>query len=337
MTEMRDPTANWSETRSWDVAEYGDGKFESGIVTNKQAWHGMAAVHLEAEAGKLYADEAIVKGGLDWEVGLVPVEYKDAVVEGKFFTVRIGDDKVLGVVGKSYRPVQNREGFRLLNDLVDSDDVEIETAISLRGGKTVAIVARRPENILIAGEDVVPYLIFTNSHDGTGSVTMLTSPVRVVCQNTLNVAVRGAKSVYRVRHTSSATSRINEAREALQLSFSYSDSLAVMGEQLVSTKITDREFERFLKGLVPAPKPDGKNVRTVNNRERTRDGIREVYRKEDNLNDIRGTAWGALNAVAEYEDHGKKYRTDDRRFQAIVEEAGQGLKQDALELLLARS
>lgn len=311
---------------------------ESGVYANKIPWMGLGDGRIlfdEKEAGrKLYADEAIKLSGLDWEVVMEPVEYKGSVLEDKFFTVRESDDKVLGVVGKTYRPVQNLDGFNLLNDLVDSDDVEIETAISLRGGKTVAIVARRPEDVLIAGEAVVPYLVFTNSHDGTGSVTMLASPVRVVCANTLRLALGGAKNIHRIRHTSSATSRINEAREALEVSFSYSDTLAVMGEGLVSTKITDREFDRFLRELVPVPKEEGR-AKTM--RQTVQDDIRAVYKGADNLNNIRGTAWGALNAVAEYEDHGKTYRSADTRFQAIVEKAERGRKQDALELLLARS
>lgn len=316
---------------------------ESGVYANEVPWMGLGDGRVlhddEGEGRKLYADEAITKGGLDWEVGLVPVEYRGQTVEGKFFTVRDRDDKVLGVVGRSYRPVQNREGFALLNDLVDSDEVGIETALALRGGRTVAIVARRPDDVLIAGETHVPYLVFTNSHDGTGSVKMLASLVRVVCANTLNMALSGAKNVHRVRHTASATSRIHEAREALKISFDYSDTLAVMGEDLVATKVSDREFEKFLRELVPTPEPGeaGENARAISGRERTREKIRGVYRGADNLANIRGTAWGVLNAVAEYEDHAKGYRTDDRRFQAIVEEAGLGLKQDALEILLAHS
>lgn len=309
-------------------------EFESGVVANEQAWHGLAVVHVEADGGKLYAEEALEKSGLDWRVFKEPIVRKGVPVAGKFYTVRDSDDSVLGIVGSGYEPVQNRDGFGFLNDLVDTDQIEIETAMSLREGRRVVILARRPDSVLVAGEELIPYLCFTNTHDGSGSVQMFATPVRVVCQNTLTMALSGVSNRYRMRHTSGVHVKLEEARKALEISFKYTDELAQVGEWMAETSISDREFDGFLKSLVPIAE-DEKRKAVCGRVERRREEIREVYTTADNLNNIRGTRWGALNAVAEWVDHRKGYQSPDRRFEAIVvqNDPRQRLDQRAMELL----
>lgn len=312
-------------------------EFESGVFANRPAWHGLGVVHMEAEHGKLYADEALRKGGLDWRVFKEPVVRKGEPVAGKFYTVRDRDDAVLGIVGPSWEPVQNEDGFRFLDELVDADALEIETAISLKGGRKVAILARRPDDVLIAGEKVVPYVAFLNGHDGATSAQMFTTPVRMVCANTVNMALAGASAFYRMRHTRSVHAKLADAREALQVSFEYTDELARLGEWMAETRISDREFDRFLASLVPVDEDASKA--TVTRADARREEIREVYAAADNLGNIRGTRWGAFNAVAEWTDHRKGYRDANRRFEAIVlqNDPRQRLDQRAFEILTANS
>lgn len=301
-------------------------KFETGVFANKAAWHGMGTVISD---GPLYAEEALEKSDLDWKVELKPVTYNGNVMPRKFFTVRDSDDTPLGIVGSRYTPVQNHEAFDFLKDLVDNDDIEIETAISLREGKTVVVVARRPEDILIAGEKVTPYIMFGNSHDGTSQVYSLTTNVRVVCQNTLNLALSKASNVHKMKHTRSVREKMQEARDTMQVSFDYSDAMKSFGDNLVLDRFSDREFMRLSEKLFPVH--DAESKRSVTVAENKRQDLADVYHGHDNLNNIRGTAWGALNAVVEYADWGKNYKDSTRRVEHILD--GHDITRHAAALL----
>lgn len=325
--------------------------FESGIGTS-QAWHGGLKIHSD---GKLTSKIALEESGLDWLVLVEPVMRNGYEVDGKFFTVRSIDDQVLGIVGRIYEPVQNYEGFKMIDALVDSDEVEIETAISLRGGKTVAIVAKRPEHVLIGGEKYMPYLVFSNSHDGSSMLQMVTTTVRVVCTNTLALALKGARNKYKIRHTRAAQFRIQEARQALEMTFApdskqeqesrtkdaknalsvarhYATRMQNVGEELLVKKISTQGFERFVRNLVPLPENGKAEGRGFTMRRNTQDAILGIYYQESNLNDIRGTEWGALQAVVQYNDHERNYRSTDSRFENLV--GGSDLNQQAYKLLV---
>lgn len=298
-----------------DPAEVlGKSGWESGVVADEQAWHGLAVVHDTATEGVLTPEIALVKGGIDWQVIKEPVYRKGTRVEGKFFTVRADSDKVLGVVGDRYEVLQNIEGFAMLRDLVDSDDIQIETAISLREGRLICITATRPDHIKIGGEDVIPRLVWYNTHDGLGG-GMIATPERVVCRNTLRLAIGKASGIYKIKHTRNIRERIAAARAALEISFEYTDTLALVGEELLSTKISDAAFDEFLLSLYQVPEDEGmKRTRRMKEFE----AVREVYRGSENLNDIRGTAWGALNAVVEYNQHYKAERTPFAKTEKIL-------------------
>lgn len=302
--------------------------FESGVVANTQAWHGLATVHNEQVDGALTPQKALELSGLDWEVRKEEVFYGDQRVPEKYFTVRSSDDKVLGIVGKNYQVVQNYEGFDMLGDLVDSGEIEIETAISIKGGSTVAIVARRPESITIAGEEVIPYINFCNGHDGKSQLQMFTGDTRVVCSNTLNLGLRTAKTSFKIRHTRNVRNRIQEARDALQVSFKYSDELQRLGDEMVGLSFSNKEFDDFLQSLIPLPDEKGRG-RT--RRENMQEEIRDIYFEADNLNNIRGSRWGVLNAVVEYGEHHRRYKDEESRFLNTLQ--GIDINQEALALL----
>lgn len=335
-------------------------EFESGVLANRPAWHGLGIVFDEEELGTLTPDRALELSGLDWEVTKQPIGYYDDVaaipsrlqgggdsefdleatlrpVADHYATVRSTDGKPLGVVGSRYSVVQNHEGFSYLEDICDSGEIAIESAMSLRGGAVVAILAKRPDHVLIAGEDTTPYLLFTNSHDGSAALQMMATPVRVVCQNTLALALGTAKNRMKIRHTSGATQKIAEARSALQVSFRYTDELKKRGEAMASQKITDKDFDDFLASLVPIKRTGDESgeadpERAVTMRENKRFAIAGLYHHAENLAEIRGTRWGALNAVAEFEQHGIRYKSDERKLASIMN-GEQRLTRDALKLL----
>ena len=155
--------------------------------------------------------------GLDWQVESRNIySGTGAMIPGYRANVRSTDDAVLGVVSDRYRIVQNEEAFQFTDDLL-GEGVTYETAGSLQGGKKVWMLARLPRKYLIAGDQVEPYLVIFNSHDGSSGVKVAMTPIRVVCQNTLNLALNTAKRSWTARHTENVLLRVQDARETLQL------------------------------------------------------------------------------------------------------------------------
>jgi phage/plasmid-like protein (TIGR03299 family) len=392
--QMVDPSDSWlgpqqqqeelqrAREEAWDKAEVfgtiqGAREFEFGVTgSGRPAWHGETVVH----EGEMYADDVLERYGFDFEVVKRPMyvppldqdihtRYGERhhryntenliEVPDQFAMVRTSDNKVLGTVGNVYEPVQNREAFAFINSLVENSRVVIEAAVSLRGGKLIMITARRPENVLIAGEEVVPYLNFANGHDGKIPIVMMASPVRGVCMNTFRLAIKEAVSNYRIRHTRTALHKLQRAREALDISFkpseldaeladvaaelrregdraldvaeNYTERFQQIGNDLASFKMNNRQFENFIKKLVPITDEHG--AKGITTREEKRAEIRSLWMSEPNLENIRNTAWGALNAVVQYSDHMRSYRSADSKALSILQ--GNNDNQRAYELLKA--
>lgn len=186
---------------------------ETMFSVRETPWHGLGRIIMDAPASR----EALELAGLDWQVESRNI-YSDtgAMIPGYRANVRSTDDAVLGVVSDRYRIVQNEEAFQFTDDLL-GEGVTYETAGSLQGGKKVWMLARLPRKYLIAGDQVEPYLVIFNSHDGSSGVKVAMTPIRVVCQNTLNLALNTAKRSWTARHTENVLLRVQDARETLQL------------------------------------------------------------------------------------------------------------------------
>lgn len=292
---------------------------ESMVSVREVPWHGLGTIVQD----KLTAEDALKESGLaGWDITKEEVFLVDGTkVPGKFATVRATDGKALGIVGKQYTVLQNEEAFSFMDALVDSGDAKYETAGSLRGGRHVWMMMTLPEGIKIAGEEIDLYLGLSNSHDGSSAVKGYATPVRVVCKNTENLAINSAKRSWSFRHVGSMDGHLDEARRALDLVFEYGKELQELGDSLATQKVSDREFENIVAQLTDV--------------EEVFDGIVNNYHQSDNLNDIRGTKWGALNAVGEYYDHMRPTRTAEARFKSAMSGRGRRTRDQALELLLA--
>src|SRR5699024_2486392 len=142
-----------------------------------------------------------------------------------------GRPDVLGVVGARYQPFPNEQLTGTLDAIVDESGAHYETAGSLRQGREVFVTIPLPQTMTVPGTDELDlYSAALNSHDGSTAMRLLVSPVRIVCANTQAAALRGARSVYAIRHTSGARGRIAEARAALGLTFTYLDSFQIEAE-----------------------------------------------------------------------------------------------------------
>jgi len=189
---------------------------ESMFYVRETPWHGLGMRVEEA----LNSKEALVSAGLDWKVTQRPIYTADFVCgSGNVYTtseqiipnfkanVRDIDNQVLGVVTDRYKIVQNEEAFAFTDALI-GEGVRYETAGSLQGGRRVWILGKLPENYIIGGERIEPYMVFSNSHDGTAAIKVAMTPIRVVCQNTLNLAISQAKRSWSTKHTGGVHNRM---------------------------------------------------------------------------------------------------------------------------------
>lgn len=279
--------------------------------------------------------DALVRGGYDFDVEKIPAMHPETGdnIPGVFYTIREDTREVLGVVGDQYKVYQHREMFDLFGELVQDDSIEVVHALHYRNYRRIALVAKLPEHIEVAGEEIIPYLVGETSHDGSVRRRVVTTPVRVVCRNTLALALASPR-VYSAKHTSCAPEwTVQDVRAALEISFKYTEELKDFGDRLLEVKISDWEFERFLKSLVPTPGDVSQQTRT--RRENQREEIRNVYHGSDNLGNIKGTGWGVLNGVVEWADHVRDFRSADRRAEIALE--GDPVSERAKTLLLALS
>ena len=162
---------------------------ETMFYTREKPWHGLGVRVWEAPSSA----DALRLAGLDWQVLQEPIYTGTGeTVAGYKANVRDNDRKVLGVVTDRYKVIQNREAFAFTDSLL-GNGVRYETAGSLQEGKKVWILARLPREYIISGERISPYLVFSNTHDGSGAVRVALTPIRVVCNNTLNLALATAK------------------------------------------------------------------------------------------------------------------------------------------------
>jgi phage/plasmid-like protein (TIGR03299 family) len=267
-------------------------------------WHGLGT-----KVEKLMtADECLVAAGLDWKVTkekiFFTVDGKKYFVPNKYATVRNTDNRPLGVVGASYQPVQNADALNFMDTLTQNGEAKYETAGSLQFGRIVWVMAQIPNGKGI--DPIEKYLLCTTSHDGSSPVMVTATPVRVVCNNTLNAALKGAKNKFRIRHTTNVESKIEEARKTLADSLKYFTKLEEKFEQMKGVKFTQVQLENLVLKVFK----NTEDVADLSKRQsKSLDGILgEIVELTEkgagvNLPGVRDTAWGAYNAVAEFLDH----------------------------------
>lgn len=251
--------------------------------------------------------DALDLAGLNWTVDGKPVfDANGNPIKGYKANTRSSDDSVLGVVTDRYKVVQNSEAFDFTDALI-GEGVTYETAGSLKNGKTIWLLAKMPErNILDDKFD--PYICFTNSHDGTGAIRIVSTPIRVVCNNTLNLALNTATRSWSTRHMGDMNSKLQEAKHTLQLANDYLDALANEADRLANTKFSNEEVLAVLDEMFPV-NPEMSN-RQRNNAEIVKDGIIACMYAPD-LVKFLNTKWGFLNAVSDYVGHANPTRMTD--------------------------
>jgi phage/plasmid-like protein (TIGR03299 family) len=312
------------------------------------AWGDVVRIVPEAACD---AASMIAAAGLDWRVEQHPLE---AVVEREYQSARVPVPRhvanvrsdtgtVLGVVGDGYEPLQNAAAFAFCDAITDSGRAHWIGAGATHGGARVHALMRLDREVRIGdaeGEEVLPLLCFRNGHDGGLAVTVSVLPFRLACLNGMLLPVEGAERTWKARHTANVEGKLQDARRTLGIAWRYYDQLERLGGRLIRERMDAGEFERFLARLVPLPepKPDATDGgRAVRNAERVREAIRTAYRAASDLDNVRGTCWGALQAVTAYVDHVQPTRRRAGRTEAEArferQTEPQPLKDRALDLL----
>ena len=184
---------------------------ETMFYTREKPWHGLGT----RVEGAPSSGDALRFAGLDWRVVQEPIRTESGeAIPGWKANVRDSDRRVLGVVTDRYRIIQNSEAFAFTDALLGSG-VRYETAGSLQGGRKVWLLARLPREYIISGERISPYLVFSNTHDGSGAVRVALTPIRVVCNNTLNLALASAARSWSMVHTGDIRGKVREAEDTL--------------------------------------------------------------------------------------------------------------------------
>jgi len=284
---------------------------ETMMYTGSKPWHGLGV----AVEGAQHAASAIKAAGLDWNV-----EKRDLYAAGAAgqtaqlvgdykAIVRVSDEKALGIVGKRYQPFQNVEAFDFFDGVVGEHAAMYETAGSLDDGRRIFLLAKLPSSIKVTRDDVVDkYLLLSNTHDGSGAIRMHYTPIRVVCQNTLNAAMRGfnTKDGVSIRHTKNARQKIDEAKSVLGLANRYYDVLGETFKALAQTKYTVKQSIALVNHLFPSSEEEIA-TRTKNNREAALNLMENGVGQKK----IEGTAWAAYNGITEYSDHHRSTRVSE--------------------------
>ena len=220
---------------------------ETMFYTREKPWHGLGTMVAEAPNSK----DALRLAGLNWKVLQEPVYTEnEELIQGYKANVRDTDRKVLGVVTDRYKVIQNEEAFAFTDTLL-GEGVRYETAGSLQEGRRVWMLARMPREFIIGGERISPYMVFSNTHDGSGAVKTALTPIRVVCNNTLNLALRTAKRSWSMIHTGDISGKIEEAKNTLLLADEYMTALGQEFENLRKIKLSEKQVLDYIKILLP--------------------------------------------------------------------------------------
>lgn len=275
---------------------------ETMFYVRETPWHGLGTKVMNAPDSR----EALVVAGLNWNVIQEPIyTTENEPIKGYKANIRDSDRKVLGVVTDRYKVVQNSEAFAFTDELL-GHGVRYETAGSLQDGKKVWLLAHMPHEYIISGERISPYLLFSNTHDGSGAVRVALTPIRVVCNNTLNLALSTANRSWSMIHTGNIRSKMQEASDALFKAESYMDELGKEFEQLRMHKMSEKEVLDYIEILLPID--DGSTPQQVKNMKRLQEDMKMRYFDAPDLKDLGNNAYRFINAVSDFATHAKPLR-----------------------------
>jgi phage/plasmid-like protein (TIGR03299 family) len=329
----------------------------SFFSVKERAWHGLGRIVEQYPTSA----EAINYAGLDYLVekrplftydtdnhyGAADVQIPEIGVPNYFATVRTDTEQVLGVVGKDYEIVQNVNAFEFFDAIVGGGDgILYETAGALGRGERIFITAKLPSYIRVGKDDLIEqYLFLTTSHDGFGSITAAFTPVRIVCNNTLNAALRNHSNAVKIRHTASANDRIKQAHTLMGISSNLADEFTGLFNHWAQVRITDPQVKKLVQ-LAMAPNKEVLNKLQTGDMDELSANYNNIIEKvceyamsspSQQMATTAGTVFGAYNAVTGYFQNVRNYKNGEAKFKSIIEGTAKLRAQTAFDLCRAFS
>ena len=324
------------------------------ISGRERPWHGLGVILNEYPT----VWEAAEVANLRWQVEMRPAAFNVnpanecapnfVEVPNRFVVVRQDINAGLGIVTGRYEPFQNDEMWKFIESFIERSGAKIETAGSLSGGAQVWVLCKNGEIEYLSGDPMQDYFLFQNSFDGSTTIKTLFTKVRVVCNNTLTLAVEGASNIYCVRHTRNAPQYLAEVDKALAVRLKYEARLFESMGTLIQFPV--RLTRELLTDMFPRPVyPEGASERTIQTGDNWwNQRLTEIERLTEegagaDIAGVRGSAYGLFQAVAEYADHFKVMRpqkgTDagENKFKSVLWGAAAQMKQHAYEYLIAKA
>ena len=294
------------------------------MYKGKTPWHGVGT-QVDALAT---ANEALNAANMNWHVEKREMWWdKNGKLENSeyFTTVRADIEKPLGIVSKKYQVLQNVDAFDFMDDLVDTGDAKYETTGVIKNGKKIWLLAKLPDSVEIADGDAMDkYLLLVNTHDGSSTVRVLTTPVRVVCENTLALALKESDNKVRISHMGNMDKKIEEARRVLGISIRNFDVATDLFRKMAQTPISDEKAAEYFHMLLP---------KDTTRSERSRKMLMALH-KESELTDGK-TVWSAYNAATDFASHYRGaaiHGPSERVLNSVVLGSGAEFSKDAMRL-----
>ena len=326
----------------------------SFFSVKEKAWHGLGQIVEDHPT----SSEAIRFAGLDYSVekrplytNSLPIELIDGGLGAGFAnidvpdfyaTVRTDNNAVLGVVGKDYAVVQNADAFQFFDAIVGGGNgIKYETAGALGKGERIFITAKLPEYIKVGKQDMIEqYLFLTTSHDGFGSITAAFTPTRIVCNNTLNAAMRNNANGIKIRHTASANDRLKQAHTLMGISHVMAQELEELFNHWTKVRITDKQVKKMIQVAMAPNKEILTNLELglVEKLSTTYTNIVDnayAYAMADptqQMETTAGTLFGAYNAVTGYYQNVRNFKDGDAKFKSIMDGTAKQRAQVAFDL-----
>lgn len=313
----------------------------SFFSVKEKAWHNLGQIVSDYPTSA----EAIKFAGLDYDVVKSPLYTtgSDFIQVGQdletadpqisvpnyFANVRSDNNAVLGVVGKDYHIVQNRDAFSFFDAIVGGEEgILYQTAGALGNGERIFITAKLPGYIRVGnGDDVTEkYLFLTTSHDGSGSITAAFTPVRIVCQNTLNASLKSMTNVVRIKHTSGAKQRLEDAHKVMGLANTLSSQLENIFNNWATIRVKDNEVKKLIQ-LALCPNKETYDLLKKGAEDELSTTFKNIVEDAfayamvndtQQMETTKGTLFGAYNAVTGYYQNVRNFKDSEAKLQSIV-------------------
>jgi phage/plasmid-like protein (TIGR03299 family) len=271
-----------------------------------ESWHGKE----NPFNGLMTAEQALAHAGINWQVVQAPIFVGGVEVPGFKANVRDSDRTVLGVVSDVYAPVQNWEAFSFVDSIIGSGEAKYNSAGCLFNKyqrPTRIWVSAELKPITVLGDTVKNYLVFAHSHDGLNAVKVFVTPVRVVCNNTLTMAIDGTKRFWSTKHAGDMRAKLESAQDTLKLYADYVAAFPAEAERLNEIAIYPEDAAKILDELFPDDGTSGKS-RLAQNAAEMRDSILRTFAQKDDLARFRESAWGMYQAITDVVQHHSPFR-----------------------------